>query len=55
VRTFEKILKLQLQRLIGLNFFVDLAPSSLGIRVIKAKFSLVRSKVAIQIRGFFAK
>jgi hypothetical protein len=28
VKTFEKILKLQLQRLIGLNFFIDLAPCS---------------------------
>jgi hypothetical protein len=39
VRTLEKILKIQLIKLIGLNFFMEVAPGSLGIRDKMAKFS----------------
>jgi hypothetical protein len=47
VRTLEKILKLQLHRLIGLYFFIDLAPISLEIRVRRAKFNLFRSRFSL--------
>jgi hypothetical protein len=40
VKTLEKILKIQLMRLIGLKFFISLASSTFGMRVNIAKFSL---------------
>jgi hypothetical protein len=46
VRTFVKILKEQLSRLIGLNFLMDLASFSFGMRVIIAKLSLNRSNLS---------
>ena len=44
VITLEKILKLQLHKLMGLNFFILLAFSFLGMSASKAKFSLYKSR-----------
>ena len=41
VNTLEKILKLQLIRIIGLKFLMDLASSTFGIRESIAKFNLL--------------
>jgi hypothetical protein len=44
VKTFVKILKEKFSKLMGLNFFIDLASFSFGIRVIIAKFNLNKSR-----------
>jgi hypothetical protein len=46
VRTFQKILKLQFNRLMGKIFFMDLASFSFGIRVIIEKLSLQVSNLS---------
>jgi hypothetical protein len=47
VITFVKILKMQLSKLKGLFFLISLASSSLGIKVIIAKFNLYMSKETV--------